>query len=128
MDLDEDTHLALAYEGGVARLTDVGGVLTELKSRVGELGVVSDSAEPYVINDIGRKHDVHIDFYSVPPGKLNGLERAKKGDHPPETRYVFLGASKRDEVVAEKQGWEHHDFEEVAEDEGWELDAERERG
>ncbi|MDY7082326.1 MAG: hypothetical protein SXQ77_07975 [Halobacteria archaeon] len=121
LDIGSDTHLALSYEKGVTRLENVGEVLHDLKTRACELGIVSDNVEAYVINDLGRKHDVHIDFYSVPPGKTNGLERAKKEGHPEGTRYVFVGVSKRDEVIAQKEGWGFRYFDKVADDEGWEL-------
>lgn len=122
MDLDDTVHLALTYEDGVTRLADPGPVLRDCKARAGELGIVSDRAEAYVINDLGREHDVHVDFYSVPPGKANGLDRAKKGDHPDETRYVFVGAGARDAAIAEREGWTFHGFEEVAAAEGWALE------
>lgn len=123
MDLDDTVHLALTYEDGVTRLADTGAVLRDLKERAGELGIVSDRAEPYVINDLGRQHDVHVDFYSVPPGKTNGLERAKKEeDHPEGTRYVFVGSGRRDAAVAENEGWTYHDFAAVADREGWRLE------
>ncbi|MFB6283687.1 MAG: hypothetical protein ABEK59_07110 [Halobacteria archaeon] len=121
MEVDGDTHLAVSYEDGIKKLEYTGRVLRNLKKRAGELGVLSDYAEPYVINDLGREHDVHIDFYSVPPGKTNGLDRAKKEDHPPQTEYMFLGTSRRDEVAAEKHGWKYRDFDEVAREEGWSL-------
>lgn len=127
MDLDDTVHLALTYEDGVTRLAETGPVLNDLKQRAGELGIVSDRVEAYVINDLGREHDVHVDFYSVPPGKGNGLERANKGDHPAETRYVFVGAGRRDAAVAEQHGWTYHAFDDVAAEEGWSLDGEAAR-
>ncbi|MFP4633104.1 MAG: hypothetical protein ACLFMT_06695 [Halobacteriales archaeon] len=112
-------HLAVEH-GCVDRLEDECGVLRELKQEVGELGVVGE-VPPHVVNDVGRRCDVHVDFYSVPPGLANGLERAVKDDHPEGTRYVLVGRKRRHRVVAEKHGWEYVDFEEVARSRGWSL-------
>ncbi|MDY6765607.1 MAG: hypothetical protein SV377_08025 [Halobacteria archaeon] len=103
----------------MTEIQNVGEVLRGLKDLVGELGVMSDSVEPYVINDLGRKHDVHIDFYSLPSGKLEGLKRAKKEDHPPQTNYVFVGSGVRDETVAQKAGWEYIDIDDAIDEEWW---------
>lgn len=111
MQVDGDTHLALRYRY-VTEHGDTGDVLRYFKQRSGELGVVSDGVEAYVINDLGRKHDVHIDFYSVGT-VLEALERARKEDHPEGTRYVFAGDGRRDEVVAERAGWLYVDFDEL---------------
>lgn len=116
MEVDGETHLAISYNC-VNNHPDTGDFLSFWKSRVCELGIVSDSVEAYVINDVGRKHDIHIDFYSVGT-KLEGLKRAKKEDHPDGTRYLFVGDSRRDRVVAEEAGWRYMDFEELLEIEG----------
>ncbi|MCX2817898.1 hypothetical protein EGH25_00785 [Haladaptatus sp. F3-133] len=118
MDLDGDVNLAVAYEG-IADLEDTGFALNDLKLRVDELGIVGN-VESHVANDLGREHDVHVDFHSVPPGKKNGLIRGRSTDPDGDARHVFLGTTKRDEVLAEKMGWEYHDISEVAEEEGWE--------
>ncbi|XGI83283.1 hypothetical protein ACEU6E_08350 [Halorutilales archaeon Cl-col2-1] len=118
-EIDSDTHVGVSYED-LQRLEDEGEALRFLKSRAEEIGVLSDSAETYVIKDLGRKHDVHIDFYSL-PGKLDCLQRSKKEDHPPETEYVYIGSGKRDEVIADRAGWEYVELEDVAREFGWEL-------
>ena len=120
MDLDGDVNLAVAYDG-IVELEDPGTALTDLWLRVDELGVVGN-VESHVVTDLGMKHDVHIDFYAVPPGKKNGLVRGKSSEPDPEQRprHLFLGTSRRDEVLAEKMDWEYRDFYEVAEEEGWE--------
>lgn len=117
MDLSGDVNLAVAYDG-IIDLDDPGYALNDLKLRVNELGVVGN-IKPYVANDLGHKHDVFVDFHSVPPGKKNGLNRGKSDDPEGDTRHVFLGTSRRDEVLAEKMGWEYRDIYEVAEEEGW---------
>lgn len=119
-DLSEDVHLALEY-GCIQELEEVGEVLRDLKGRAGEVGVVGE-VEPHVVNDLGRRHDVHIDFYSVPPGVVSGLKRAKKDGHPEETRYVFVGSGRRQEVAAEKTGWSFREFDEVVDEESWRLE------
>lgn len=119
MRVDSNTHLSLSYEGVVTEIQNVGEVLRGLKEIVGELGVMSDSVEAYVINDLGGKHDVHIDFYSLPPGKLEGLKKAKKEDHPPQTDYVFVGSGVRDETIARKAGWDYIDIEEAVNEDWW---------
>lgn len=111
MRVDGDTHLALSYSC-VEDHDDAGELLRYFKESAGELGVVSDGVEAYVINDFGRKHDVHIDFYSVGT-VLEALERARKEDHPEGTRYVFAGGGRRDEVVADRAGWLYVDFDEL---------------
>lgn len=116
MRLDGDTHLALCYRC-VKDHGSPGDLLRYFKERVGEIGVVSSSVEAYVINDLGRKHDVHIDFYSVDT-KLEALRRARKEDHPEGTRYVYAGSGRRDEVVAEKAGWRYVDFEDLMDNVG----------
>jgi hypothetical protein len=119
MDLsDEDVNLAVAYEG-IVDLDDPGHALNDLKLRVDELGIVGN-VESHVANDLGRRYDVHVDFHSVPPGKKNGLVRGRSTNPDGETRHVFLGTTRRDEVLAEKMGWEYRDIYEVAEEEGWE--------
>ena len=119
MDLSgDDVNLAVAYDG-VVEFDDTGFVLNDLKLRVDEIGVVGN-IEPHTATGLGRKHDVHVDFHSVPPGKKNGLTRGRSTNPDSETRHVFLGTSRRDEVLAEKMGWEYHDICEVAEEEGWE--------
>ncbi len=121
MEIDSDTHLAVSYSVVVDRLKEPEEVLNELKDRAGELGIISSSAEPHEINDLGREMDIHIDFYSVPPGKLKGLMRAKKQDHPDKTKYVFIGDSRRDEVAADKAEWGYLDLDSIAQNQGWEL-------
>ncbi len=119
MDLsDDDINLAVAYEG-VVDLEDPGHALNDLSLRVEELGVVGN-VEPHVANDLGRKYDVFVDFHSVPPGKKRGLENGRSDNPDSDTRHVFLGTTRRDEVLAEKVGWEYRDIYEVAEEEGWE--------
>ncbi len=120
LDLSDDVHLALEC-GCVQQLAEAGEVLRDLKQRAGELGVVGE-AEPHVVNDLGRRHDVHIDFYSVPPGVVSGLERANKDGHPEGTRYVFVGSGRRQEVAAKKADWSFRDFDEVAAEESWRLE------
>lgn len=119
LDLSDDVHLAFEY-GCLQRLNQPGEVLRDLKERAGEVGVVGE-VEPHVVNDLGRRHDVHVDFYSVPPGVVSGLEHANKDGHPDGTRYVFVGSGRRQEVAAEKTGWSFRDFDEVADREGWRL-------
>jgi len=118
MDLKGEVNLAVAYDG-IVELDDPGFALSDLDLRVDELGVVGN-VKPYTVNDLGRRHDVNVDFYGVPPGKKNGLESGLADDPNHDPRYVFLGTGRRDEVLAEKLGWEYHDFYEVAEEEGWE--------
>lgn len=117
-DPDENVTLAVAYDG-LMDLDDPGTALTDLWLRVDEFGVVGN-VKQYVVNDMGDRHNVGIDFYSTPPGKKNGLVRGMSNDPTHNPRYVFLGTGRRDEVLAEKLDWEYHDFYEIAEEEGWE--------
>jgi hypothetical protein len=118
MDLsDDDINLAVAYDG-IVELEDPGHALNDLKLRVDELGIVGN-VKSHTANALGNKHDVHVDFHSVPPGKKNGLVRGRSTNPDSDTRHVFLGAGRRDEVLAEKMGWEYRDIFEVAEEEGW---------
>ncbi len=119
LELSEDVHLALEWTC-FQRLQNPGEVLHQLKSEAGELGLVGE-VEPHRVNDVGRRYDVHVDFYSVPPGVVSGLERANKDGHPEDTRYVFVGSGRRDEVAAEKTGWSFREFDDVAAERGWRL-------
>lgn len=67
MDLKGEVNLAVAYDG-IVELDDPGFALSDLDLRVDELGVVGN-VKPYTVNDLGRRHDVNVDFYGVPPGK-----------------------------------------------------------
>jgi len=124
LEFGDDLYLAVAYECAI-RLENPGEVIDSVKEKnlIAEFGIVG-GVEPYVITDFGQKHGVVIDFYSVPPGKSNGLKKAKGLDPADEERYVFLGGGKRDEVLAEKLGWEYYGFKEVAHKEGWDVEPE----
>ncbi len=119
IELSEEVHLALEWSC-FQRLQQPGEVLGKLKDDAGEVGLVGE-VEPHRVNDVGRRYDVHVDFYSVPPGVVSGLEQANKEGHPDGTCYVFVGSGRRQEVAAEKTGWRFREFEVVAEEEGWRL-------
>jgi len=118
IDLDEDLIVAVAYDG-LMELDDVGAALESLRLHADDLGIVGN-VKQYVVNDMGYKYDVPIDFYATPPGKKNGLVRGRKTVLDADPRHVFLGTGRRDEVLAEKMDWEYYDFYEVAEERGWE--------
>ncbi|MDZ7687613.1 MAG: hypothetical protein U5J64_02620 [Halobacteriales archaeon] len=118
IDLDDELTVAVAYDG-LVELDDVGTALESLRLFADELGVIGN-VKQYVVNDMGHKHGLPIDFYATPPGKKNGLMRGRSDDMSADPRYIFLGTGRRDEVLAEKMDWEYYDFYEVAEERGWE--------
>ncbi|XGI84271.1 hypothetical protein ACEU6E_03210 [Halorutilales archaeon Cl-col2-1] len=86
------------------------------------VGVVGSTSQ-HVINGYCTKNRIDPDFFPAPDdGKLDALERAMDSEMYDAERYVFVGASKRDEVVAEKAGWEYVDVDEAAETAGWSLE------
>ncbi|MDY6775771.1 MAG: hypothetical protein SV253_06810 [Halobacteria archaeon] len=85
------------------------------------VGVIGTSPQ-HVINGYCTKNRIDPDFFPAPDdGKLGALERAMESEMYDAERYVFVGASRRDEVVAEKAGWEYVDVDEAAEDAGWKM-------
>lgn len=120
-DTREKTALALSFENVVERLENPEKAFSDLEKWIEYVGIVSDRPQ-HEVNSFYAEREIHMDFFSGPrEGKLGGLERAKERERFDAVRYIFVGASKRDEVIAEKAGWEYKDIENLAEESGWRL-------
>ncbi|XGI83284.1 hypothetical protein ACEU6E_08355 [Halorutilales archaeon Cl-col2-1] len=117
---DEDVCLALSFEGVVDRLRKPNEVFDSISDWTDHVGIVS-SKPKHVVNGFCTSRDIHIDFFSDEGGKLQTLQKTKERGRFDSDRYVFVGASRRDEAVAEKAGWEYTDVEEAAERGSWDL-------
>lgn len=116
--------VALSFEGVVARLEDPKTAIDDLQKWADYVGVASERPQ-HEVNGFCGKRDIHIDFFPGPDaGAMETLRRAMHEMHLGADRHIFVGASKRDEVMAEKVGWEYMPAERAAENVGWSLTAE----
>ncbi|MDY6764879.1 MAG: hypothetical protein SV377_04210 [Halobacteria archaeon] len=115
-----DIAVALSFEGVVEDLKHPRKTFESISKWAKSVGIVSEKPTT-VINSFCAKRKIDIDFFSGPEGgKLDGLQRVPQWINC--DRHIYIGATKRDEVIAEKAGWEYIDIKEAAERTGWELD------
>lgn len=115
------TAVALSFEGVLTRLRHPQEVTDRIQEWADYLGVASERPQ-HEVNGYCAKREIHIDFFPGPSaGKLRTLERAKNEMGLGANKHVFIGSSKRDEVIAEKAGWSYLDVTDAARDGGWEL-------
>ncbi len=125
-DGDEDEMpsvcVALEFEGVLSKLEEPAESLGDIEVWAEWVGVVSEKPQ-HVVNGFCAKREIHVDFFPGPKsGKMETLRRAREEMGIDADRYIYVGSSKRDEVMAEKQGWEYMSREEVADDVGWSFD------
>lgn len=114
--------VALSFEGVLQRLEDPAEAVESTQKWAEYVGVASEKPQ-HVVNGFCAKRDIHIDFFPGPDsGKIRTLERARDEMGLNADRHIYVGDSKRDEVMAEKTGWEYMSLEEVRENVGWEVD------
>lgn len=120
--------MAVSFEGVLDRLLHPKEVTDGIQEWAEYLGVASERPQ-HVVNGFCAKREIHIDFFPGPDaGKLRTLERAKDEMGMDADEHLFIGGSRRDEVIAEKAGWSYLDVEDAARDGDWELKDETENG
>ena len=113
--------VALSFEDVLERLKEPTDAVESLQAWAEYVGVASEKPQ-HVINGFCAKRDIHIDFFPGPDaGKKRTLERAREEMGLDADRHIYVGDSKRDEVMAEKTGWEYMDLNEVQRNVGWKL-------
>lgn len=113
--------VALSFEGVLERLKEPTDAVESLQAWAEYVGVASEKPT-HVVNGFCAKRDIHIDFFPGPDaGKMRTLERARDEMGLDAERHIYVGDSKRDEVMAEKAGWEYMGLDEVQRNVGWKL-------
>lgn len=113
--------VALSFEDVLQRLEDPVGSVESVQKWAEYVGVASEK-QPHVVNGFCAKRDIHIDFFPGPDsGKMETLERARNEMGLDADKHIYVGDSKRDEVMAEKTGWEYMSLDEVRRNVGWKL-------
>ncbi len=115
--------VALSFEGVVEELENPAEAIERVRLWAEYVGIPSDKPQ-HVVNGFCAKRDIHIDFFPSPDegeGKLSTLKRAMNEMNLDGDRHIYVGCSKRDEVIAEKAGWEYMDKEELINNVGWET-------
>ncbi|MDY6780321.1 MAG: hypothetical protein SV760_07215, partial [Halobacteria archaeon] len=96
--------VALSFEGVLERLENPAEAVETLRKWAEYVGAPSGK-EQHVVNGFCAKRDIHIDFFPGPDaGKLRTLERAENEMGLDADRHIYVGDTKRDEVIAEKAG------------------------
>lgn len=114
--------VALEFEGVLSRLEDPVESLGDVDAWAEWVGVVSEKPQ-HVVNGFCARREIHVDFFPGPKnGKMETLRRAREEMGIDADRYIYVGSSKRDEVMAEKQGWEYMSREQVSENVGWSFE------
>jgi phosphoglycolate phosphatase-like HAD superfamily hydrolase len=112
--------VALSFEV-LERLEEPTDAVESLQAWAEYVGVASEKPQ-HVVNGFCAKRDIHIDFFPGPDaGKMGTLERAREEMGLDADRHIYVGDSKRDEVMAEKTGWEYMSLDEVQRNVGWKL-------
>jgi phosphoglycolate phosphatase-like HAD superfamily hydrolase len=113
--------VALSFEDVLERLEEPTDAVESLQAWAEYVGVASEKPT-HVVNGFCAKRDIHIDFFPGPDaGKMRTLERARDEMGLDAERHIYVGDSKRDEVMAEKAGWEYMSLDEVQRNVGWKL-------
>ncbi|MFP4175461.1 MAG: hypothetical protein ACLFSW_06780 [Halobacteriales archaeon] len=116
-----DVAVALSYEDVLSRLENPEDAVESLHAWAEYVGVASEK-QPHVVNGFCAKRDIHIDFFPGPDsGKMETLRRARDEMGLDADRHIYVSDSKRDEVMAEKAGWEYMSLDEVRENVGWSV-------
>jgi len=127
-DTDEEEEMpevavALSFEDVLTRLENPDEAMERLRKWAEYVGVASEEPQ-HVVNGFCAKREIHIDFFPGPEDtRLETLERvrADMGTEIHADRYIYVGNSKRDEVVAEKADWDYMSLEDVQENVGWKV-------
>lgn len=113
--------VALSFEDVLRRLEDPAEAVESTQKWAEYVGVASEKPQ-HAVNGFCAKRDIHIDFFPGPDsGKKRTLERAREEMGLNADRHIYVGDSRRDEVMAEKTGWEYMSLDEVRENVGWKL-------
>lgn len=114
--------VAVALSFGVLRRLEDPAEAVESTQKWAEYVGVASGKPQHAVNGFCAKRDIHIDFFPGPDsGKKRTLERAREEMGLNADRHIYVGDSRRDEVMAEKTGWEYMSLEEVRENVGWKL-------
>ncbi|MFB6283689.1 MAG: hypothetical protein ABEK59_07120 [Halobacteria archaeon] len=117
-----EVSVALSFEKAVERLENPSDAIDSVSMWAEYVGMPSDKPQ-HVVNGFCSKRDIHIDYFTAPDGgKLDTLEKAMNDMGMDADRHIYVGGSKRDEVIAEKAGWEYMSFEEVADNMNWKIE------
>ncbi|MDY7082034.1 MAG: hypothetical protein SXQ77_06430 [Halobacteria archaeon] len=101
----ESVSIAFSFEDAVLKLENPKDVFDSVSKWSEYVGITSDKPQ-HVVNGFCAKRNIHIDFFTGPQGgKVETLEKAKDEIRLDADEYFYIGASKRDEVIAEKAGW-----------------------
>jgi len=126
MSVDDDEGMpevavALSFEDVLQRLENPAEAVESVAAWAEYIGVASEKPT-HVVNGFCAKREIHIDFFPGPDsGKMDTLQRARDEMGLDADRHIYVSDSKRDEVMAEKAGWEYMSLEEVQENVGWSL-------
>jgi len=116
-----DVAVALSYEDVLSRLENPAEAVESVAAWAEYVGVASEKPT-HAVNGFCAKRDIHIDFFPGPDsGKMETLRRAREEMGLCADRHIYVSDSKRDEVVAEKAGWEYMSLDEVRENVGWSV-------
>ncbi|MFP4633101.1 MAG: hypothetical protein ACLFMT_06680 [Halobacteriales archaeon] len=111
--------VALSFEGVLESLERPGDSVGDVEAWAEYLGVASERPQHEVLG-FCTKHDVHVDFFPGPRGgKLETLRRARTEMGIDADRYLYVGRGRRDEILADRAGWDYMDADEAAENVGW---------
>ncbi|MDZ7687601.1 MAG: hypothetical protein U5J64_02560 [Halobacteriales archaeon] len=113
--------VALSFEDVLERLENPVEAVESLQKWAEYVGVASEKPQ-HVINGFCAKRGIHIDFFPGPDaGKMTTLERARNEMGLDADKHIYVADSKRDEIIAEKNGWEYMSLDEVRRNVGWRL-------
>jgi len=114
--------VALSFEGVVLRMEDPKTAIDDLQKWADYVGVTSERPQ-HEVNGFCGKRDIHIDFFPGPDaGTMETLRRAMHEMHLDADRHIYVGASARDEAMAEEMGWEYMPAARAADNVGWTLE------
>ncbi len=123
-DADEgmpEVAVALSFEDVLQRLENPADAVDSIAAWAEYVGVASEKPT-HVVNGFCAKREIHIDFFPGPDsGKMETLRRARDEMGLDADRHIYVSDSKRDEVMAEKAGWEYMSLDEVRENVGWSV-------
>ncbi|MCX2817895.1 hypothetical protein EGH25_00770 [Haladaptatus sp. F3-133] len=116
-----DVAVALSYEEVLTRLRNPAEAVETVHGWAEYVGVASEKPT-HVVNGFCAKRDIQIDFFPGPDsGKMDILRRAHDEMGLDADRHIYVSDSRRDEVMAEKAGWEYMSLDEVRENVGWKV-------
>ena len=116
--------VALSFEDVLERLENPIEAVESTQKWAEYVGVVSEKPQ-HIVNGFCAKRDIHIDFFPGPDsGKTETLERARNEMGLNADKHIYVSDSKRDEVMAEKMGWEYTSLDEARRNVGWKTKEE----